>query len=172
LSTQYFSTTHLCNVQEQERHHESEQTSGFGEGETQDGVLEELATEGRVAGDTLNETAEDGTDTDTSTSETDGGDTGTLDLGGGDHGGGSGLGDDAAGLDGVADDALGEVVAHGAKDEAVLALYDHAGRSCDEALSQFRSSMALNGKLLMEWERALKLCAGDGGGQSALLTSE
>jgi len=107
-------------IEEQERHHEGEKTRSFGEGETQDGVLEELTTEGRVAGDTLDEAAEDGTDTNTSTGEANGGNAGALDLGRGDHGRGGGLSDDAARLDDVAADVVGELAAHGAEDEAVL----------------------------------------------------
>ena len=110
----------LNNVEEQERHHEGEQTRSFGEGKTQDGVLEELATEGRVAGDTLDQAAEDSADTNTGASETNGSNTGALDLGGSDHGGGSRLSDDAAGLNDVAADVVGELGAHGAEDEAVL----------------------------------------------------
>jgi len=108
------------NVEEQERHHEGEKTRSFSEGETQDGVLEELTTEGRVAGDTLDQAAEDSTDTNTGTSEADGGNTGALDLSRGDHGGGGGLGDDTARLDDGAADVVGELAAHGAEDEAVL----------------------------------------------------
>jgi hypothetical protein len=110
------SAHHLCNVEEEERHHEREQTSGLSEGETENGVLEELATERGVAGDTLDETTENRADTDTSTSKTDGSDTSTLDLGGGDHGGGGRLSDDAAGLDQVA----AGVVLEGIAESAVL----------------------------------------------------
>jgi hypothetical protein len=110
--------THLCDVEEQERHHEREKTSGLSEGETQDGVLEELTPEGGVAGNTLDEATENRSDTDTSTGETNGSDTGTLDLGGGDHGGSGRLGDDAT----LLDDVAGGVVAEGAagSNEAVL----------------------------------------------------
>ena len=106
----------LCNVEEQEGHHEGEQTSGLSEGETKNGILEELTTEGWVAGDTLDETTEYSSDTNTGTSKTNGGDTGTLDLSGGDHGSCGRLGDDAALLHSVADHVLGEGIA----DEAVL----------------------------------------------------
>lgn len=108
--------TTLCDVEEQEGHHESEETSGLSKGETQNGILEKLAPEGGVAGDTLDETAENRSDTDTSTGKTDRGDTGTLDLGGSDHGGGGGLSDDAAGLDHVA----AGVVLEGIAEDAVL----------------------------------------------------
>ena len=110
--------THLCNVEEQERHHEREETSGLSEGETQDGVLEELTPERRVAGNTLDEATENRSDTNTGTGKTNGSETGTLDLGGSDHGGSGGLGDDATLLDHVA----GGVVAEGAagSDEGAL----------------------------------------------------
>ena len=45
--------------------HQVEQTNGFDEGKTQNGVREELTTEGRVTGDTEQESAEHETDTDT-----------------------------------------------------------------------------------------------------------
>ena len=110
--------TYLCDVKEQERHHEREKTSGLSEGETENGVLEELTPEGRVAGNTLDETSENRSDTDTSTGKTDGSETSTLDLGGSDHGGSGGLGDDAT----LLDDVAGSVVAESAagSDEAVL----------------------------------------------------
>lgn len=109
---------HLCDVEEQERHHEREETSSFGEGETENGVLEELTPEGGVAGDTLDETTEDRSDTDTSTGKANSGHTSTLDLGGSDHGGSGGLGDDAT----LLDDVAGGVGAEGAagSHEAVL----------------------------------------------------
>ena len=110
--------THLCDVEEQERHHEREKTSSFGKGETENGVLEELAPEGRVAGNTLDEASENRADTDTSTGKTNGSETGTLDLGGSDHGGSGGLSDDAT----LLDDVAGGVAAEGTagSDEAVL----------------------------------------------------
>jgi hypothetical protein len=118
---------HLCDVKEEERHHEGEEASGFSEGETENGVLEKLTPEGRVAGDTLDEGTENRTDTDTSTSETDSSDTGTLDLGSSNHGGGGRLSDDAAGLDdvaaGVVLEGIADRVVH---DEAVL-----GGRDAD-----------------------------------------
>ena len=110
----------LKNVEKHEGHHEGEETSGFGKGEAQDGVLEELTTEGRVAGDASDQRAEHSTDTDTSAGQTDGGNAGTLDLGSSNHGGGGRLSDDAAGLDDVAANVVGEGGAHGAEDEAVL----------------------------------------------------
>jgi hypothetical protein len=110
--------THLRDVEEQERHHECEQTSGLSEGETQNGVLEELTPEGRVAGNTLDETSENRTDTDTGTGETNGSETGTLDLGGSDHGGGGRLSDDATLLDDVAGGVVAESGA--GSNEAVL----------------------------------------------------
>jgi len=110
--------THLCDVEEQEGHHEREKTSGLSEGETENGVLEELTPEGGVAGNTLDETTENRSDTNTGTGKTDGSETGTLDLSGSDHGGSGGLGDDAT----LLDDVAGGVVAEGAagSDEGAL----------------------------------------------------
>jgi hypothetical protein len=109
--------THLRDVEEQEGHHEREKTSGLSEGETENGVLEELTPEGGVAGDTLDETSENRADTDTGSGKTNGSETGALDLGGSDHGGGGRLGDDAT----LLDDVAGGVLAEGAADnEAVL----------------------------------------------------
>jgi Zn ribbon nucleic-acid-binding protein len=68
--------------------HQVEQTHGLDEGKAQNGVGEELATEGRVAGDTHEESGENETDTDTGTTETDGGGTHTNVLGDLNHGGG------------------------------------------------------------------------------------
>lgn len=85
-----------------EGNHEVEKTDGLDEGETQNGVREELATESRVAGDGVEEGGENETDTDTSTGQTDGGGTHTQVLGDLDHG----LGDlrrvGAAGLESLA----------------------------------------------------------------------
>lgn len=120
--------TTLRNVEKQEGHHESEKTSSFSEGETQNGVLEELTPERWVAGDTLDEGTENGTDTNTSTSETDSGDTSTLDLGGGNHGGGRRLSNDATALDDVAASVVLEGIADRAvHDEAVLRGLDADG---------------------------------------------
>lgn len=68
-----------------EGNHQVEKTDGLDESETQNGVGEELATEGRVAGNTVEEGSEDETDTDTGTSQTDGGGTHTQVLGDLDH---------------------------------------------------------------------------------------
>ena len=113
--------THLCNVEEQERHHEREETSGLSEGETQDGVLEELTPEGRVAGNTLDEATENRSDTNTGTGKTNGSETSTLDLSGGNHGGSGGLGDDATLLDDVAGGVVAESAA-GSDEGALLGL--------------------------------------------------
>lgn len=55
-----------------EGNHQVEKTDGLDESETKNGVREELATEGRVAGNTVEEGGENETDTDTGTSQTDG----------------------------------------------------------------------------------------------------
>lgn len=69
-----------------EGNHQVEKTDSLDESETQNGVREQLATEGRVAGNTVEESGEDETDTDTSTSQTDGGGTHTQVLGDLNHG--------------------------------------------------------------------------------------
>lgn len=51
----------------QERNHEREQTSGFGEGKTQNGILEHLVLQAGVARKTENKGTENNTDTSTST---------------------------------------------------------------------------------------------------------
>jgi hypothetical protein len=93
-----------------EGNHEVEKTNGLDESETQNGVGEELATEGRVAGNTVQESGEDETDTDTGTSQTDGSGTHTNVLGDLNHG----LGDlgrvgTALDLEGIAGGGLQEV---------------------------------------------------------------
>lgn len=55
-----------------EGNHEVEETNGLDEGETKNGVREELATESRVAGNSVKKGGEDETDTNTGTSQTDG----------------------------------------------------------------------------------------------------
>src|SRR5689334_10590069 len=55
--------------------HEIEQTNGLDESETQNGVGEKLSTHAWVAGNSHQEGGEDHTDTDTSTTETNGGGT-------------------------------------------------------------------------------------------------
>src|SRR5687768_11885291 len=69
-----------------EGNHQVEKTNGLDESETKNGVGEELATEGGVAGNTVEEGSEDETDTDTGTGKTDGGGTHTEVLGDLDHG--------------------------------------------------------------------------------------
>jgi hypothetical protein len=109
-----------------EGNHQVEKTDGLDESETQNGVREELATESRVAGNTVEESGEDETDTDTSTSQTNGGRAHTQVLGDLDHG----LSDlgrvgTALDLEGVARSGLEEV-------GGLLALegLERAGRAC------------------------------------------
>lgn len=68
-----------------EGNHEIEETNGLNESETENGVREELATESRVAGNTVQESGEDETDTDTGTSQTNDGRAHTQVLGGLNH---------------------------------------------------------------------------------------
>jgi hypothetical protein len=141
--------THLCDVEEQERHHEREQAGSFGESESQDGVLEELAPKGRVAGNTLDEATENRSDSDTGAGKTDGSETGTLDLGGSDHGSSRRLDDDAALLDHVA----GGVVAEGAAGS-----HEGVGRGltgCEMRVNGCETQgMGLNGCVCSRCERA------------------
>ena len=69
-----------------EGNHEVEKTDGLDEGETQNGVGEELATESGVAGNTVQKGSEDETDTNTGTSQTDSGRAHTQVLRDLDHG--------------------------------------------------------------------------------------
>jgi hypothetical protein len=69
-----------------EGNHEIEKTNGLDESETQNGIREELATESRVAGNTVQESSENETDTDTGTSQTDGSRAHTQVLGDLNHG--------------------------------------------------------------------------------------
>lgn len=64
-----------------EGNHEVEKTNGLDESETQNGVGEQLALEGGVTGNTVQQSGENETDTDTSTGQTDGGGTHTQVLG-------------------------------------------------------------------------------------------
>jgi hypothetical protein len=110
-----------------EGNHEIEKTDGLDEGETQNGVGEELAAEGGVAGNTVEEGSEDEADTDTSTGQTNGGGAHTQVLGDLDHGLGN-LGLVAALLDGL------EGVAGGGVEDRVhlLTLEGLEGRGCVE----------------------------------------
>jgi hypothetical protein len=69
-----------------EGNHEIEKTDGLDESETKNGVGEELATEGGVAGNAVEEGGEDKTDTNTGTGKTDGSGTHTKVLGDLNHG--------------------------------------------------------------------------------------
>lgn len=105
-----------------EGNHEVEKTDGLDESETQNGIGEELATEGGVAGNTVKEGSEDETDTDTSTSKTNGSRTHTQVLGDLNHG----LGD----LRGVGT-ALESLAGGGIEDRGgLLALEGLEGSGC------------------------------------------
>ena len=54
---------HLKSEEQQERHHQTEETHGLGKGESQDGVGEELLLERWIPGVADDERAEDGADT-------------------------------------------------------------------------------------------------------------
>jgi hypothetical protein len=78
-----------------------------------------LTSEGRVAGNTVDQSGKDGADTDTSTSETNGGSTSAVDLGSSDDGSGSRLDDDTAGLHDSTHHVGGDVVAGAIEEQAV-----------------------------------------------------
>lgn len=67
--------------QQQERHHQTEQTHGLGQGEAQDGVREELLLQGGVAGVADDQGAENRSNTGTRSSNTDSGSSGTDEFG-------------------------------------------------------------------------------------------
>jgi hypothetical protein len=68
--------------EKEESHHETEESHGLGQGETQNGIREELLLKGRVAGIADDERAEDATDTGTRSSNSDGGSSSTDKLSG------------------------------------------------------------------------------------------
>ena len=81
-ATEFRNQMRLESEQNQESHHQTEETHGFGQGESKNGVREELLLQGRIASITNDQTAEHGSDTSSRTGNTDGGSTGTDELGG------------------------------------------------------------------------------------------
>jgi len=73
---------HLEGEEQQEGHHQTEETHSFGQSESQNGVGEKLLLEGRVASVADDEGSENGSDTGSGTSDSDGGGTGADELGG------------------------------------------------------------------------------------------
>lgn len=69
--------------EQEEGHHETEQTHGLGQSESQDGVGEELLLEGGVPGVADDEGSEDGSDSGSGAGDADGGGSGADELGGG-----------------------------------------------------------------------------------------
>lgn len=93
-----------------EGNHEIEEGNGLNESETQNGIREQLTTQGRVAGNTVDESSEHNTDTDTGTSQTDGRRSHTNVLGDLNHGlGNLGRVRTALGLEGIAVGSLNQV---------------------------------------------------------------
>lgn len=123
--------------------HQVEKTNGLDESETQNGVGEELAAHGWVAGDGHEEGGEDHTDTDTGTTETDGSGTHTQVLGDLDHGGGD-LAVETAGLDAAGHHVAGGVLEDGG---GLLTLEgvegSGAGDTCEKQVSDFLQGMLL-----------------------------
>jgi hypothetical protein len=78
-----------------------------------------LTSEGRVAGNTIDESGEHGANTNTGTSETDSGGTSTVNLGSSDDGGGSGLDDDAPRLHDTTHHVGGEIFAGAIEEQTV-----------------------------------------------------
>jgi hypothetical protein len=131
-----------------EGNHEVEKTNGFDESETQNGVREELATEGRVAGNAVQECSEDETDTDTGTSETNGGRAHTNVLGDLDHGLGN--------LRGVGTALDGEGLAGGGVDDGrhLLALGDLEGRGLAGGCNSCEKIFPLDRRSGSRWHHA------------------
>lgn len=67
--------------EEEESHHETEKSHGFGQSETQNGIGEELLLQGRVAGIADDQRSEDAADTSTRASDSDGSSSGTNEFG-------------------------------------------------------------------------------------------
>ena len=78
-----FSAPDLEGEEEEEGHHETEESHGLGEGESENGVGEELLLEGGVASVADDEGTEDGTDSGSGSGDSDGGGSGADELGGG-----------------------------------------------------------------------------------------
>jgi hypothetical protein len=113
---------YLHGEEDQEGNHQREQSSGLSEGETQNGVREQLASEGWVPCNTGDEGTENRTDTSSGTDESSSSSSGSDELASTEDGSSDrdGLSDDAAGL--VAGDVGGGVAEHGAAhDEAAVA---------------------------------------------------
>lgn len=137
-----------------EGNHEVEKTNGFDESETQNGVREELATEGRVAGNTVEESSEDETDTDTGTSQTNGGRAHTNVLGDLDHS----LGD----LRRVGTALNSEGLAGGGIDDGrhLLALDGLEGRRLGGGCTAMEKKTSLDrGRIAMVPDEAATICA-------------
>jgi len=86
----------LESKKEQECHHETEETHGLGQSESQNGVGEQLLLQRWVPGVADDQGTEHGSDSSSRSGDTDGGGTGTDELGGGvnvlpGHGGVKGL---------------------------------------------------------------------------------
>jgi hypothetical protein len=93
----------------------------------------ELTSERWVASDTLDESAEDSTDTNTGTSQTNGSKTSTGSLTSNDNGGSSGFSDDTTGLHGGSDDLGTHLGTSVIGDETVTESWS-AGSTKDRAL--------------------------------------
>ena len=107
-----------------ECHHEREQTRSLSEGETQNGVREQLSSQTRVASHPGDERPKYRPDTNTSSCKTDGGHTGTN--------GRSGFGDGGGELTGVGTDGLTADEVTGSLVEDLLALEGLEGRFGNE----------------------------------------
>lgn len=127
---------YLHGEQDQERHHQGEQSSSLSEGESQNGITEQLASEGWVAGNTRDQGAEHRADASSGTDETCSCSSGSDQLASAEDGRADRdrLGGNAARL--VAGEVGGGVAQHGAAhDEAGVAgggleARDGGGRAC------------------------------------------
>ena len=76
-----FPVSDLEGEEQEEGHHEAEQTHGLGQGESQDGVGEQLLLEGGVPGVADDQGAEDGADSGAGSSNANGGSASADELG-------------------------------------------------------------------------------------------